>query len=120
MRHCEVNPIELIWSQVKRFVASQNTTFRLKDVKILAQDAIQSITQEAWKKATDHVISIEDRLCAAEGIIESIPPVIVSFSSDEYSDSSDLSDDSVSIPPVVVSSSSDENSDSSNLSDGSE
>ena len=33
VRHCELNPIELIWAQVKDFVAKNNTTFRLKDVK---------------------------------------------------------------------------------------
>jgi hypothetical protein len=30
-----LNPIELIWAQVKGFVAENNTTFRLKDVKEL-------------------------------------------------------------------------------------
>ena len=35
VRHCELNPIELIWAQVKGFVAENNTTFRLKDVKEL-------------------------------------------------------------------------------------
>jgi transposase len=32
VRHCELNPIELIWAQVKGFVAKNNITFRLKDV----------------------------------------------------------------------------------------
>ena len=27
VRHCELNPIELIWAQVKGFVAKNNTTF---------------------------------------------------------------------------------------------
>jgi hypothetical protein len=35
VRHCELNPIELIWAQGKGFVAKNNTTFRLKDVKEL-------------------------------------------------------------------------------------
>jgi hypothetical protein len=35
VRHCELNPIELIWAQVKGFVAENNTTFRLKDVEKL-------------------------------------------------------------------------------------
>jgi hypothetical protein len=35
VRHYELNPIELIWAQVKGFVAKNNTTFRLKDVKEL-------------------------------------------------------------------------------------
>jgi transposase len=39
IRHCEFNPIELIWAQVKGFVAKNNTTFRLKDVKELTYAA---------------------------------------------------------------------------------
>jgi hypothetical protein len=35
VRHCELNPIELTWAQVKGFVAKKNTTFRLKDAKEL-------------------------------------------------------------------------------------
>jgi hypothetical protein len=30
-RHCELNPIELIWAQVKGFVDKNNTNFRLKE-----------------------------------------------------------------------------------------
>jgi hypothetical protein len=39
VRHCELNPIELIWAQVKGFVAKNNTTFRLKYVKELTYAA---------------------------------------------------------------------------------
>ena len=39
LRHCELNPIELIWAQVKGFVTKNNTTFRLKDVKELTYAA---------------------------------------------------------------------------------
>jgi hypothetical protein len=35
VRHCELNLIELIRVQIKGFVAKNNTTFRLKDVKEL-------------------------------------------------------------------------------------
>jgi hypothetical protein len=47
VRHCELNPIELIWAQVKGFEAKHNTTFRLKDVKELTYGklAILSILQ---------------------------------------------------------------------------
>ena len=95
VRHCELNPIELIWAQMKRFVAFRNATFKMKDVKELTHEAIRSITVEAWQRCTDHVISIEDRLCTTEGIFETIEPVIITFSSDESSEDSD-SDGSVS------------------------
>ena len=45
VRHCELNPIELIWVQVKGFVAKNNTTFRIKDVKELTYAAFGKITK---------------------------------------------------------------------------
>ena len=46
VRHCELNPIKLIWAQVKRFVTENNTTFRLKDVKELVYGGFGRITKE--------------------------------------------------------------------------
>ena len=51
VRHCELNPIELIWAQVKGFVAKNNTTFRLSDVKELTYAAFGKITKDVWTKA---------------------------------------------------------------------
>ena len=34
--HCDLNLIELIWSQLKRYVAANNVTFKLPDVQKLA------------------------------------------------------------------------------------
>jgi transposase len=49
VRHCELNPIELIWAQVKGFVAKNNTIFRLKDVKELTYAAFEKITKAVYK-----------------------------------------------------------------------
>jgi hypothetical protein len=46
VRHCELNPIELIWAQVKGFVAKNNTTFRLKDAKDLTYAAFGKNTKD--------------------------------------------------------------------------
>jgi hypothetical protein len=44
---------------IKGFVAENNTTFRLKDVKELVYGGFGRITKEAWAKAEDHVLKIE-------------------------------------------------------------
>jgi hypothetical protein len=49
VRHCELNPIELILAQVKGFVAENNTTFRLKDVEELVYGGFGRIAKEVWK-----------------------------------------------------------------------
>jgi hypothetical protein len=54
----ELNPIELIWAHVKGFVAKNNTTFRLKDVKELTYAAFGTITKDVRTKAEVHVISL--------------------------------------------------------------
>ena len=76
--HCELKPIELIWAQVKGFVAENNTTFRLKDVKELVYGGIGRITKEVWAKAEDNVIKIEKEYGKENCINRSdIPPIII-------------------------------------------
>ena len=82
VRQCELNPIELIWAQVKHFVAKQNTTFRMSDVKRLLTEALNSITPEKWKKCCEHVIKIEDYYQKTERIMQAIEPVIIHLDSD--------------------------------------
>ena len=47
--HCDLNPIELIWSHLKRYVAANNVTFKLPDVQQLAEGAFKTITAERWR-----------------------------------------------------------------------
>ena len=61
--------MELIWAQVKGFVAENNTTFRLKDVKKLVYGGFGRITKE------------ENCIDRSE-----IPPIIIDFDDDESSD----------------------------------
>ena len=50
IQHCELNPIELIWVQVKGFVTKNNTTFRLKDVKELMYAAFEKLQKMCGQK----------------------------------------------------------------------
>lgn len=59
--HCEFNPIELAWSSVKRYVKTNNTTFKLADVKKHLIDGVNQCTPEMWKNFVKHVIEVEDR-----------------------------------------------------------
>jgi transposase len=80
LRHCELTPIELIWAQVKGFVAKNNTTFRLKDAKELTYAAFGTITKDVWTKAEEHVIKIEKEYCKQICIDRSvIEPIIIDF-----------------------------------------
>ncbi|XP_026725848.1 uncharacterized protein LOC113492543 isoform X2 [Trichoplusia ni] len=44
--HFELNPIELVWADIKGHVARNNTTFKFEDVKKLLQEGIQRISPD--------------------------------------------------------------------------
>ena len=86
VRHCELM-IELIWAQVKGFVANNNTTFRLKDVKKLTCAAFETITKDVWTKAKEQVVKIEKEYCKENCIDRSvIEPIIIDFYDDDSDD----------------------------------
>lgn len=44
--HCEFNPIEMVWSQVKGYIAANNRSFTLAGVEELLDEAIALVTPE--------------------------------------------------------------------------
>ena len=95
VRHCELNPIELIWSQVKRTVARCNTSFKIKDVEAHTNNALDGVTQNDWEKCSKHVLDIEGKMRRLDGVID-VEPVIISLTDSSDSSASDTdSSDSV-------------------------
>lgn len=60
--HCELNPIELAWSVVKRHVKSNNKTFKLPDVKNLLIKGVTKVDAEMWKNFISLIIKEEDKV----------------------------------------------------------
>lgn len=58
--HSELNPIELIWAQVKSEVARKNVTFKMKDVQNLVNESLGNVTASNWAKAEKHSIKVEN------------------------------------------------------------
>ncbi|GBM61225.1 hypothetical protein AVEN_65357-1 [Araneus ventricosus] len=70
--HCELNPIELIWAQVKCYIAHQNQTFKLPEVKNLLLEALDKVSGNDWKNAVAHVTKIEKEFWTMDGLIEDV------------------------------------------------
>ena len=85
--HCSLNPIELIWANLKNRIALDNKTFKLKDVEQMVHDGFKRIDQPTWSKCVDHVAEvIEKTYWRKDGLIE-VEPVIIEFdSSDDDTD----------------------------------
>lgn len=89
--HCELNPIELIWAQVKGYVARENRTFKLVDVQHHLQEAIRTVSAEDWKKCMQHVLKEEQKMWDVDNRIDhNIEPIIIHF--DDSGSSSDESE----------------------------
>ena len=58
--HSELNPIELVWAQLKSEVARKNTTFKIANFKCLMNNALQGVTRLNWSKDINHVLKVED------------------------------------------------------------
>ncbi|KAH9384235.1 hypothetical protein HPB48_026232 [Haemaphysalis longicornis] len=84
--HCEFNPIELIWVQMKGEVARLNADFRIDSVQKLLITAAENISLNNWAKAVEHVIGIEDKCREARCFSYHVEPIIISLGEeDDYS-----------------------------------
>lgn len=93
--HCELNPIELAWAQVKEHVRIHNQKFTLKEVEKLVHEGISLVTPIRWKKIIEHTRNkVEDHYWDKDGLYElMIEDFIINVgnSSEESPSSSELS-----------------------------
>ena len=90
--HCKLNPIELVWSQVKGYVARNKTNFKLETVEKLLQEGIAEVTPEKCERCVRHVMGEEKKLWDLDFIVDGIEErFVINVNGD-----SDSSDDSLS------------------------
>lgn len=58
--HCQYNPIELVWAQVKTYVAQRNT-FKMADLKPLLKEALRNVTPQNWMEAVRHAEQLQNQ-----------------------------------------------------------
>ncbi|KAM7295700.1 uncharacterized protein ISCGN_020973 [Ixodes scapularis] len=61
--HCEINPIELIWAQIKTGVAARSKTFKIVDVGTLLNEEDGKVTSDNRINAVRHAIGVQKRWC---------------------------------------------------------
>lgn len=77
--HAHLNPIELIWAKLKGQVADENTTFKICDVKTLANLALLNIDKDYWAKCEDHVLKQEEEYWKNDGLWNVQPQTVINL-----------------------------------------
>ena len=85
--HCDLNPIEMIWAQMKAYVRQRNTSGRLQDVERLLCESQQVIDQELWRNCYRHVMDLQQQYWRDDCMMEDIEPVIVPMQQDSSTES---------------------------------
>lgn len=92
--HCELNPIENIWSVVKGDVAAKNKTFKEKEVELLTQEAIANISPNTWANCLNHVLKEEQRMWDLDGLCDhTVENLTINFDPESTDTASDDSSD---------------------------
>lgn len=94
--HCDLNPTELIWSQIKNYVATNNKDFNIKSIQMLFDEALHKVTDIDWKNAIRHVVDIEQSYWQKDHIVDiEIDQILITLAeeSDDSSDSGTASED---------------------------
>ncbi|XP_062531792.1 uncharacterized protein LOC134201289 [Bombyx mori] len=90
--HCDLNPIEKIWSLVKKRVAEKNVDQDPKKNLKLTEEAFTSVTPEDWFVQCKHVEHLEDEYFRNHGLMdEEMDRIIISTASDSETESDDES-----------------------------
>jgi hypothetical protein len=58
----------MLWSQVKKWVASRNVTFKTEDVKLLCEQKFDDMRGREWHPVCDHVKRTEKGYLQTEGL----------------------------------------------------
>lgn len=101
--HCDLNPIDLIWGQIKNDVAKYNTEIKINNTETLFKAAVEKVTAEHWRRACEHVRGIEEFYWKRDGLMDEMLDSFVinledSGSDDCESDDSECGDSSLLSP----------------------
>ncbi|RVE50547.1 hypothetical protein evm_004774 [Chilo suppressalis] len=95
--HCDLNPIEKIWSLVKRRVADKNVAQDPKRIIELTEAAFASVTPEDWRVQCNHVEHLEDEYFKNDGLVDvEMERFIISTVSDSDTESDDSTEEELS------------------------
>ena len=91
--HCELNPIEMAWAQVKHYIKVNSRQFTLTEMERLTHEAFDVVIPEQWSSLIAHVQEkMEDHYWASDGLQMDLVELFIIQVEENEDDSSDNSD----------------------------
>jgi hypothetical protein len=91
--HPDLNPIELVWADVKQSVGAENVSFHLDDVAKKCEKWFSEFGIENWQKVCDRTEQNEMEYIEKEGLRENARESIIIRRSEDSSDSASSDND---------------------------
>lgn len=70
--HCELNPIENVWSIMKHKVAMRNVEQKNANIEAFIQEAVAEITPNYWQKYCDNARKIREEFWEKDGLLDDV------------------------------------------------
>ena len=91
--HPDLNPIELVWAQLKEIVFSRNFSNKLNDVLEITKAAFTEISVQNWENYCKHVINVEEEYTQKDIVIDQEMDYFVIELADDSSSRDDQDND---------------------------
>lgn len=102
--HPDLNPIELVWGDIKGQLAKIEIDSNLDNKKITLEKLFAEFSVEKWVRCDSHVQKIEDEYCQHDRILDdAMDEIIINLQNDADSSSGTESDDDSSDSEMDIS-----------------
>ena len=86
----DLNPIELVWTALKQYVANKNVDLKFKNVETYCDEFFSEYSQEQWKKCYDRAISFEQYFMEQEPALDlEVDQLVINVNKDNDIDRAD-------------------------------